>query len=38
VGRCGLDSCGSGYEPVAGSCEHDNEMSDSIKCLEFLIP
>jgi hypothetical protein len=26
VGRCGLDSSGSGYGPVAGSCEQDNEL------------
>jgi hypothetical protein len=31
VGRCRLDSSGSGQGPVAGSCEHDNEPSDSIK-------
>jgi hypothetical protein len=23
--RCGLDSCGSGYRPVAYRCKHDNE-------------
>lgn len=28
---CGLDESGSGYGPVAGSCEHGNEPSDSIK-------
>jgi hypothetical protein len=31
VGRCGLDSSGSGQRPVAGSCEHCNETSGSIK-------
>jgi hypothetical protein len=33
---CGLDSSGSEKEPVAGSCEHDNESSGSIKRREFL--
>jgi hypothetical protein len=23
---CGLASCGSGLEPVTGSCEYDNEF------------
>jgi hypothetical protein len=32
----GLDSSGSGYRPVAGSCEHGNEPSGSIKFWEFL--
>jgi hypothetical protein len=27
----GLDICGSRYKPVAGSCEHGNELSGSIK-------
>jgi hypothetical protein len=31
-----MNSCGSGYGPVAGSCEHGNESSGSIKCREFL--
>jgi hypothetical protein len=31
VGRCGLDSFGSGQEPVAGFHEHGNEASGSIK-------
>jgi hypothetical protein len=30
VGRCGLDTS-SGHGPVAGSCEHSNEQSGSIK-------
>jgi hypothetical protein len=30
-GRCGMDAYGSGYEPVADSCEHGNEPSGSIK-------
>jgi hypothetical protein len=33
---CGLDSPGPGLGPVAGSCEHDNETSGSIKGGEFL--
>jgi hypothetical protein len=33
---CGLDSTGSGYEPVAGSCEHEIELSSLIKSGEFL--
>jgi hypothetical protein len=36
VARCGLDVSGSGYGPVAGSCEHGNEPSGSIKGWEFL--
>jgi hypothetical protein len=36
MGRCGLDVAGSGYGPVAGSCEHGNEFSGSIKDGEFL--
>jgi hypothetical protein len=31
---CGLDSFGSGYEPVAVNCERDNKHSDSVKCWE----
>jgi hypothetical protein len=27
VGRCGLDSSGSGQGPVASSCEHGNERT-----------
>jgi hypothetical protein len=27
VGKCGLDSSGSGQEPVAGCCEHGNDPS-----------
>jgi hypothetical protein len=33
---CVLDLSGSGYGPAVGSCEHDNEHSDSIKRWEFL--
>jgi hypothetical protein len=36
VGRCGRDSSGSGQGPMEGSCEHGNEISDSIKGREFL--
>jgi hypothetical protein len=36
VGRCGLDSSGSGQGPVVGSCEHGNYPSGSIKGGEFL--
>jgi hypothetical protein len=31
-----LDWSGSGYGPVEGSCEHDNEPLCAIECLEFL--
>jgi hypothetical protein len=33
---CVLDSSGSGYGPLAGSCELSREHSDSIKGGEFL--
>jgi hypothetical protein len=36
MGKCGVDSSGSGWGPVAGSCEHGNEPSGSIKGGEFL--
>jgi hypothetical protein len=36
VGRCGLNSSGSGQEPVAGSCEHGNETSGTITGGEFF--
>jgi hypothetical protein len=36
VGRCGLDSSGSGQGPVAGSCEHGSVPSGSIKGGEFI--
>jgi hypothetical protein len=36
VWGCVLDSFGSGYGQVAGSCEQGNEHSGSIKCGEFL--
>jgi len=31
-----LDSTGSGYDPMAGCWEHDNEISDSIKGRAFV--
>jgi hypothetical protein len=33
---CGMDSYGSRQEPVAGSCEHNNEPLGSIKGRKFL--
>jgi hypothetical protein len=30
------DKLSSGYKSVTGSCEHSNELSDSIKASEFL--
>jgi hypothetical protein len=33
---CGLDYTGSAYGPVAGSCEHGEEPSDSRKYRGFL--
>jgi hypothetical protein len=36
VGGCGLDASASGWEPVAGSCEHGNETSGSVTSGEFL--
>jgi hypothetical protein len=36
VRRCGLDSSGSGQEPLAGSCKRDNEQSGFIKVGRFL--
>jgi hypothetical protein len=36
VGRCGLDSSGSGCGPVASPCEQGTEPSGSIKGGEFL--
>jgi len=32
----GLDSCGSGYGPMAGSSKHGNEHSSSIKGWKLL--
>jgi hypothetical protein len=32
----GFDGFGSGSVPEEGSCEHDNELSGSIKFWEFL--
>jgi len=31
LGRCGLHASGSGYRPVAGYCEHSNELSGSMR-------
>jgi hypothetical protein len=31
MGWCGLDSCGLGWVPVEGSCEHGNEPSSTLK-------
>jgi hypothetical protein len=36
VRRYGLDASGSGLEPVAGFCEHDDEPLGFIKGSEFL--
>jgi hypothetical protein len=36
TGTCGLDSSGPGQGPVAGCCEHGNELSGSIKWGELL--
>ena len=32
----GLDSLGSGYEQVMGSCEHSHEHPGPIACMELL--
>jgi hypothetical protein len=36
MGRCALDSSGTGQGPVAGCFEHRNEPSGSIKGGELL--
>jgi hypothetical protein len=36
LGGRGLTYSGSGYGPVAASCQHGNELSGSIKGGEFL--
>jgi hypothetical protein len=36
VGRCGLNTSGSGYGPVMDPCEYGNEILDSIEGREFL--
>jgi hypothetical protein len=36
IGR-GLNSCHSGWRPMASSCEQGNEPSGSIKGREFLV-
>jgi hypothetical protein len=35
VWRCGLDSSGPKQSPVAGFCEHSNELSGSKKAVNF---
>jgi hypothetical protein len=36
MGECGLGASGSGWGPVAGSCEQCNEPSGSIESEECL--
>jgi hypothetical protein len=36
VGMCEQDASGSGYGPIAGSCEHDNELTGSTTCCKIL--
>jgi hypothetical protein len=36
MGRCGLNSSGSGYVIWVGSCEHSNDPICSIKCRQLL--
>jgi len=36
MGSCVLDSCGSGYRPVIGSCGQGNEPLGSVKDGESL--
>lgn len=33
---CGLESRGSRYVPLTGSCGHGNEIPDFIQCGEYL--
>jgi hypothetical protein len=35
VGGCALDSCGLGWVPLVGSCEHGGESSGSKETGEF---
>jgi len=35
MAECGLDSSGSGLGGMRGSCDHGNELSGSIKYMEF---
>jgi hypothetical protein len=35
MGECGLDSSGSRLGDRRGSCDNGNELSGSIKCMEF---
>jgi len=36
IGKSGLERFGSGYEHVAGCCEHVNEPLGFVNCWEFL--
>jgi len=36
MGKCGMDSSGTGQGPVTGCCERSNEHAGSIKGREFL--
>jgi hypothetical protein len=36
VGRCVLDSSGSGQGQLEGSCEHSNEPPGSIEGVKFI--
>jgi len=36
IGSCRLDSSGSGQGPVAGTCEHGNEPSGSIRKQDII--
>ena len=36
MGGHGLYSSSLGYRHLAGCCEHGNEPSGSIRCMEFL--
>ena len=37
MGEGRLDSAGTAEVPRTGSCTHNNVLSDSIKCREFLV-
>jgi hypothetical protein len=36
MGGCGVDSCGSGFEAMVGSCEFGKEPFGFKRCREFL--
>jgi hypothetical protein len=36
IGGCGLDTSGGGYGPMAGCCEHDNELGTSRLAKQLL--